>query len=167
MFSSAGLDACLEVLISHAVPVLVSGNDKSRAKFERYIDSQASAPKVSQEFLGAIKDPDPRARLLELYIRDLTSASFQGSKSIKDRCSAALAITNEQLPASRLSSLNDFFTSRNDVAHRLDLTKPGGLDAKPDRQPRSQEEVGRMCDEVLVLVRDLIRETADNINKCR
>jgi hypothetical protein len=167
VFTSAGLDACLEVLISHAVPVLVSGNEKSRGKFERYIDSQASAPKVSQEFLGAIKDPDPRTRLIELYIRDLTSASFQGSKSIKDRCLAALAITNEQLPGTRLSSLDDFFRSRNDVAHRLDLTKPGALDAKPDRQPRSQEEVGIMCDEVLMLVCDLIRVTADNVNKCR
>jgi hypothetical protein len=57
VFSSAGLDACLEVLVSHAVPVLVSGNDKARGKFERYIDSQAAAPKPSQEFLSAIKDP--------------------------------------------------------------------------------------------------------------
>jgi hypothetical protein len=167
VFSSAGLDACLEVLISHAVPILVSGNDKSRRKFERYIDSQATAPKASQEFLSAIKDPDPRARLLELYIRDLTTASFQGSASIKDRCSTALGITNEQLPGFRLTSLDEFFRSRNDVAHRLDLTKPGMLDAKPDRQPRSQEEVGRMCDEVLVLVRDLIRETASNVSICR
>jgi hypothetical protein len=167
VFSSAGLDACLEVLISHAVPILVSGNDKSRGKFERYIDNQANAPKVSQEFLSAIKDPDPRARLLELYIRDLTSASFQGSASIKERCSTALGITNEQLPGSRLSSLDEFFRSRNDVAHRLDLTRPGALDAKPDRQPRSQEEVGRMCDEVLILVRDLIQETASNISMCR
>jgi hypothetical protein len=167
VFSSAGLDACLEVLISHAVLTLVTGNDNSRGKFERYIDSQANAPKVSKEFLGALKDPDPRVRLLELYIRDLTTASFQGRASIKDRCSTALGITNEQLPDSRLSRLNDFFRSRNDVAHRLDLTKPDGLDTKPARQPRSQEEVGRMCDEVLVLVRDLIHATANNVNKCR
>lgn len=99
VFSSAGLDACLEVLISHAVPVLVSGNEKSRGKFERYIDNQASAPKVSQEFLGAIKDPDPRARLIELYIRDLTSASFQGSKSIKDRCTESGVPAATQRPA--------------------------------------------------------------------
>ena len=108
VFTSAGLDACLEVLISHAIPVLVSGNEKSRSKFERYIDNQASTPKVSQEFLGAIKDPDPRARLIELYIRDLTSASFQRSKSIKDRCLAALAITNEQLVPPRLGKSRAF-----------------------------------------------------------
>jgi len=167
VFSSAGLDACLEVLVSHAVPVLVSGNDKARGKFERYIDSQATAPKPSQQFLSAIKDPDPRTRLLELYIRDLTSPSFQGSASIKDRCSTALGITNERLPGSRLSSLDEFFRARNDVAHRLDLTKPAALDAKPDRQPRSQDAVGRMCDEVLVLVRDLITETASNVSRCR
>jgi hypothetical protein len=66
-----------------------------------------------------------------------------------------------------LSGLDDFFRSRNDVAHRLDLTKPGALNARPDRLPRSQEEVGRMCDEVLALVRDLIGATADNVSDCR
>jgi hypothetical protein len=167
VFSSAGLDACLEVLVSHAVPVLVAGNENSRRKFERYIDDQAKATKVSQEFLGAIKDPDPRKRLLELYIRDLTSASFQGSGDIKNRCAAALGITNQQLPSARLTDLDDFFSSRNDVAHRLDLTKPDGLDAKPARQQRSQEAVAKMCDEALSLVRDLIHATALNVTNCR
>lgn len=47
------------------------------------------------------------------------------------------------------------------------MTKPGALDARPDRLPRSQEEIGRMCDEVLALVRDLIRATANNVSDCR
>jgi hypothetical protein len=167
VFTSAGVDACLEVLLVHAVPVLIDCNGNARGKFERYIDNQANAPKVTQDFLGAIKDLNPRMRLLELYVRDLTSASFQGSKSIKDRCLAALGITNEQLPYSRLTTLESFFRARNDVAHRLDLMQPTKDDAKPDRQPRRQDDVGQMCDEVLILVCDLIKTVAENLDECR
>ena len=167
VFTSAGVDACLEVLLVHAVPVLITSNANARSKFERYIDDQANAPKATQDFLGAIKDPDPRTRLLEMYIQDLASPSFQGSKSIKNRCLAALGITNAQLPHPRLAALDGFFRARNDVAHRLDLMQPNGEDARPRRQPRRQDDVGRMCDEVLILVRDLIQAAAENLRECR
>jgi hypothetical protein len=167
VFTSAGVDACLEVLLSHAIPTLISRNEKVRGKFDRYIDNLASAPKRSQDFLSAIKDLDPRMRLLELYIRDLTSPSFQGTKSIKDRCLAALGITNEQLPYSRLLALDDLFRSRNAIAHRLDIMQSTTGDVKPDRQPRRQDDVGRMCDQTLMLVRDLVEATAKNLGECR
>jgi hypothetical protein len=167
VFSSAGVDACLEVLLVHAVPELIARNENARRKFDFYIDNQANAPKVTQDFLSSIKDLNPRTRLLELYVQDLTSGSFQGSKSIKDRCLAALGITNEQLPNSRLTALDSFFRARNDVAHRLDLLQPARGDVKPDRQPRRQDDVGQMCDEVLLLVRDLIHAVAENLDKCR
>lgn len=167
VFTSAGVDACLEVLLIHAVPVLITSNANARGKFERYVDDQANAPKATKDFLGAIKDPDPRTRLLELYIQDLASPSFQGSKSIKNRCLTALGITNAQLPHPRLAALDGFFRARNDVAHRLDLLQPTEDDARPRRQPRRQDDVGRMCDEVLILVQDLIKAAAENLRECR
>lgn len=167
VFTSAGLDACLEVLLSHAIPVLVTGNENARRKFELYIENQANAPRATQDFLSAIKDPDPRGRLLELYIRSLTSGSFQGSRSIKDRCVAALGIANEQLPFSRLAALDSFFRARNEVAHRLDILQPSGGDVRPGRQPRSPDDVGRMCDDALILVRDLILVVARALHEWR
>lgn len=167
VFTSAGLDACLEVLLSHAIPVLIACNENARRKFELYIENQANAPRATQDFLGAVKDLDPRGRLLELYIRSLTSGSFQGSKSIKDRCVAALGIANEQLPSSRLAALDGFFRARNDVAHRLDLMQPAKDDVKPDRQPRRPDDVRRMCDDALILIRDLIEVVARNLDDSR
>ena len=167
VFTSAGLDACLEVLLSHAIPVLIACNENARSKFDAYIENQANAPRATQDFLGAIKDLDPRGRLLELYIRSLTSGSFQGSKSIKDRCVAALGIANEQLPFSRLAALDGFFRARNDVAHRLDLMQPAKGDVRPDRQPRRPDDVGRMCDDALMLIRDLIEVVARNLDEWR
>jgi hypothetical protein len=167
VFVSAGVDACLESLLSHAVPPLATHNDNARGKFERYLENQAHAPKAGSAFVAALKSPDPRGRLLELYILSLVSASFQGSSSIKDRGLAALGITNGQLPHSRVASLDAFFTARNDVVHRLDLIQPDAADARPASQPRNEEDVGRMCDEALLLIRDLIIATATNLNRCR
>jgi hypothetical protein len=166
VFTSAGLDACLEALLSHAVP-LATHNNNARMKFERYLEGQVNTQKVAQAFIGALKAPDPRARLIELYILGLTSSSFQGSRSIRDRCLAALGITNEQLPDARVVSLDAFFTARNDVVHRLDLVKPQTVDARPISQPRRQEDVRRMCDEAFHLLEDLIAATAVNLSRCR
>ena len=81
VFSSAGLDACLEVLISHAVPVLVSGNEKSRGKFERYIDSQARAPKSPRSRVGArVRRRFLGGRIAALLFRARTSQQLQERK---------------------------------------------------------------------------------------
>jgi len=82
------------------------------------------------------------------------------------RC-RALGIANEQLPFSRLAALDSFFRARNEVAHRLDLLQPAGGDVRPDRQPRRPDDVGRMCDDALILIRDLIEMVARNLNEWR
>jgi hypothetical protein len=45
--------------------------------------------------------------------------------------------------------------------------QPTKDDVKPDRQPRRQDDVGQMCDEVLIVVRDLIKTVAENLAECR
>jgi nucleoside-diphosphate-sugar epimerase len=90
--------------------------------------------------------------MLALYIDVLTGASFQGSSDIKERACASLGITNAQLSASRMRKLDGFFLARNDVVHRLDLTRDAMSDDKPPRRQRGQDEVGRSCNEVLLRV---------------
>ena len=167
VFTASGIDACLESLLAHAVPLLVAHNDNARRKFELYIENQVNAPKPTSAFVDALKVPDPRSRLIELYILSLSGPSFQGSGSIKDRALAALGVTNAQLPAARVKSLDPFFRARNDVVHKLDLLKPDRPDVRPASQPRGQDDVGRMCDEALVLMRDIISAAALNLAACR
>ncbi|KWX05877.1 hypothetical protein TH66_00700 [Carbonactinospora thermoautotrophica] len=167
VFTSAGLDATVQALIEHAVPLLVIGNANAKNRFEIFIENQVRASKVEREFLAALKDGDPHKRMVQLYIRSLTKASFQGSKDLKERACGALGITNAQLPQSRFTKLDEFFTARNDVAHRLDLQASTGADSKPPRTQRRQDEVGQMCGEVLLLIRDLIKATATNLVECR
>lgn len=167
VFTSAGIDACLESLLVHAAPVLVAANDNARRKFDDYIENQVNSPKPTSAFKEALKAPDPRSRLVELYILGLTGSSFQGSGSIKDRALGALGMTNAQLSSGRVKSLDPFFIARNDVVHKLDLLQPSAPDARPPSKPRGQDDVGHMCDEALLLVRDIVLATTVNIAECR
>lgn len=72
VFTSAGIDACLESLLTHAVPPLVAHNDNARRKFELYVENQVNSPKPTSAFVDALKAPDPRSRLVELYILGLS-----------------------------------------------------------------------------------------------
>lgn len=167
VFTSAGLDAAVQALIEHAVPVLITQPGTARCMYETFVGEQARAPKVEDEFLAALKSPDPRPKLLHLYIRSKTKASFQGSSDLHDRAAASLGITNQQMPRGRFTALDEFFTARNDVAHRLDMEADTRADAAPPRKSRAQEDVRLMCDQALLVVRDLINATAVNLGACR
>lgn len=164
VFTSAGLDACLSALIEDAVPILVAYNTAACHKFERFIDDTVNSPKVYEEFKIALKAPHPRESMLKLYKDQLTKSSFQGRRDVKDRACAALGIANSQLNPGRMDKLDSFFTARNDVAHRLDH-QPDLVrsDVKPPRQQRRQDDVLENCDNVLIIARELVRATADNL----
>ncbi|HEY8982575.1 MAG TPA: hypothetical protein VIU15_23670 [Streptomyces sp.] len=167
VFTSAGLDATVQALIHHAVPVLIAQPGTPRRMYEIFIDQQTRAPNVEDEFLAALKKQDPGAALLDLYVLSKTKASFQGSSDLHDRAGSSLGITNQQIPKARFTALDGFFTARNDVAHRLDMENVSHSTTKPLKKIRAQQDVLQMCDQALLLVRELIRETAVNLTTCR
>ncbi|MGX1266851.1 hypothetical protein [Streptomyces phaeoluteigriseus] len=167
VFTSAGLDSAVQALIHHAVPVLITQPGTPRIKYETFIEHQTKASSVEEVFLAALKQQDPGAALVDLYIASKTKASFQGSNDLKDRAGNSLGITNQQIPKARFTALDDFFTARNDVAHRLDMENVSESTTKPLRNLRTQQYVLQMCDQALLLVRDLIKETAVNLAACR
>ncbi|MFE1986749.1 hypothetical protein [Streptomyces mirabilis] len=167
VFTSAGLDSAVQALIHHAVPVLITQPGTPRMKYETFIEHHTRASNVEEEFLAALKQQDPGAALVDLYVASKTKASFQGSSDLKDRAGSSLGITNQQIHKARYTALDDFFTARNDVAHRLDMENVSESTMKPLRSIRPQQYVLQMCDQALLLVRDLIKETAGNLSDCR
>ncbi|GAB1331656.1 hypothetical protein [Streptomyces sennicomposti] len=167
VFTSAGLDSAVQALIHHAVPVLITQPGTPRMKYETFIENHTRASSVEEDFLAALKQQDPGAALVDLYVASKTKASFQGSGDLKDRAGASLGITNQQIPKARYTALDEFFTARNDVAHRLDMENVSASTTKPLRNIRPQQYVLQMCDQALLLVRDLIKETAANLSACR
>ncbi|MFE6227790.1 hypothetical protein [Streptomyces sp. NPDC057854] len=164
VFTSAGLDASVQALIREAVPTLITGPGTPRLKYETFVSEQARAPEVEKEFIQALTAQNPADELRALYIDSKTKASFQGSSDLKDRAGAALGIANGQIPSRRFKALNTFFTARNDVAHRLDMVDTTARSRVPVRRStRAQRDVRDMCDRALLLVRDMINATADNL----
>jgi hypothetical protein len=88
----------------------------------------------------------------------MTKASFQGSGDLQERVRDTLRIPNKSLPKSRFTSLDKFFTARNDIVHRLDYENPASISVK--RHHRNPNDVAAECDTVLALVGDLIHATA-------
>ncbi|MGW7425845.1 hypothetical protein ACWGJB_38435 [Streptomyces sp. NPDC054813] len=167
VFTSAGLDSAVQALIHHAVPVLITQPGTPRDKYEAFIENQTRAANVDKEFLTALKEQDPGTALVDLYIASKTKASFQGSNDLQGRAAGSLGITNRQIPKARYTALDDFFTARNDVAHRLDMENVSESTTKPPRNLRTQQYVLEMCDQALLLVRDLIKGTAVNLAACK
>jgi hypothetical protein len=158
VFTSSGLDAACHALVADCVPVLVDRPGSTASmKFDVYVDEQIVAP--TAEFRAALKDPQPRTSLIDLYVVAKTKASYQGSSDLKDRVAGLLGIPNAKVKTARFESLNGFFTARNDIVHRLDYIDPRS-DSRA-RHTRSPSDVLTECDLVLNLVADLIGGAAE------
>jgi hypothetical protein len=153
VFTSSGLDAACHTLVAECVPVLVDRPGTTAAKkLDAYLDEQATAP--STEFRQALKAIHPRGEFIRLYVEARTRASYQGTGDLKDRVRDLLGIPNTAVPNRRITSLEGFFTARNDIVHRLDYVNPGSPSTA--RHHRSPNDVVGECDRVLTLVADLI-----------
>jgi hypothetical protein len=158
VFTSSGLDASCHTLVSECVPVLVDRPASTAAKkFDLYLDEQSA--KRTDEFRSALKDPNPRAKFIELYTEAKIKASYQGTDDLKDRVKDLLGIPNKTMATKRIDALSGFFVARNDIVHRLDYVHPRSTSVK--RQNRSPGDVVAQCDLVLTLVADLIGGAAE------
>lgn len=160
VFTSSGLDATCHALVRDCAPRLIRrGGTTARLKFNLFLDEQVKT--ASAEFTAAIKDPDPRSILIELYVRERTRASYQGTGDLIKRVRDVLGIPNSRISKTRIEALNGFFTAHNSIVHALDYADPASTSTL--RVHRSPGDVVAECDTVLRLMSDLIHETAAQV----
>jgi hypothetical protein len=106
-----------------------------------------------------LTSPDPRARLIEDYIYELTGSSLQSAEEVQ-RTAGALGINDAEL-RKRISNLRTLFVARNEISHELDLQRP---EQPGDRTRRSRRIEGTkaLCQEGLE-VAQLILNGAGNL----
>ncbi|WP_216209768.1 hypothetical protein [Amycolatopsis aidingensis] len=158
VFTSAGLDACLRRLLRDALPALIEGGGKPQGRFKGHIIETRLIGNPAKETKAAITDPDPRTRLIELYVEDLAGSSLQGYTDLI-RVRDALGLTDATLADEHLEALKDFFAARNEIAHELDLLDPTGRGDR-GRRHRDMGTVGNQCDRVIHVIEDFLRATA-------
>jgi hypothetical protein len=83
VLTSSGLDACCKRLLRDALPELIERNGTTAVKFDGFIEEQLRKAEPSGDLLAAVRDHDPRRRMVELYVASLTKASIQAATTLK------------------------------------------------------------------------------------
>lgn len=148
VFTGATLDATLKQLIRDALPVLLEKSKQSHDKFESFAGQRLGTSEIADTKMIAryLVSSDPRARLIEDYIYDLTGSSLQSAEEV-GKTAGALGINDAEL-RKRIDGLKTLFTARNEVSHELDLQSPG----QPGDRTRRTRPMGPtkiMCQEGL------------------
>ena len=125
VFTGAGLDATLKQLIRDTLPLLLEKNPQAHDKFETFAVGRLGTTEIAEAKMVAryLASPDPRKRLIEDYVYELTGSSLQSAEEVQ-KTAGALGIENAAL-RKRINGLRNMFVARNEISHELDLRRPG------------------------------------------
>jgi hypothetical protein len=143
VMACAGIDAVLKQAIRDSLSALLEKQPKVREGFERFIRRRIegiadaeSAPLRGQFLATVLADKEPRTRLIEQYVRELTGDSLQSWEELAS-ATAALGLDAIKIGLDK-SRLTEVFRIRNKVIHELDMD----LAAKVrKRKVRSQSDL--------------------------
>ena len=158
VMSCAGLDAALKQTIRDCLERLLEQNDQVRGGFEKFIRKRISGEGDVLELAGGARflalilaEREPRKRLIEEYIRELTGESLQSAEEIA-RTTAALGLNYKDLELD-IIRLKEIFGIRNKIIHELDID----LDApKRKRRVRSQADLLDNSDFILSVTKTIV-----------
>lgn len=157
VFVGAGLDATLKQLIRDALPLLLECNEQAHDKFETFAaDRLRTGDTVEVKVLARyLTSSDPRGRLIEDYIYELTGSSLQSAEEVQ-LVAGALGINDRQL-RERIKGLEALFKMRNEISHELDLQRPEKQGDR-SRRTRGKDPTIKQCHEGLEVGQLIINE---------
>jgi hypothetical protein len=158
VFTGAGLDATLKQLIRDTLGVMLERSEVSHEKFEEFAARRLGTGEIADTRMMAryLTSENPRERLIEDYIYDLTGSSLQSAEEV-DRAAGALGIADSPL-RKRIKELRPLFVARNQIAHELDLRRPERRGDRA-RRPRSIGQTKELCHEGLQVGQLIINAT--------
>jgi hypothetical protein len=159
VMSCAGLDGALKQAIRDCLESLLEKNKAVRDGFEKFIRKRISGEGDVLELAGGAKflalmlaDKEPRKRLIEEYIKELTGESLQSAEEIM-RTAAALGLDQKTLGLD-VVRLREIFGIRNKIIHELDIN----LEAKKrKRRVRSQADLLDNADFILTTAKTVLK----------
>lgn len=158
VMSCAGLDAALKQAIRDCLETLLEKDKQVREGFEKFIKKRISGEGDVIELASGAKflalvlaEREPRKRLIEEYIKELTGESLQSAEEIL-RTTAALGLEHKALGLD-IPRLKDIFGIRNKIIHELDID----LEApKRKRRVRSQADLLDNSDLLLSVTKAIV-----------
>jgi hypothetical protein len=148
VFTGAGLDATLKQLIRDTLPQMLDSSTQAHEKFEAFASERLGTGDIADTRAIAryLTSADPRDRLIEDYIYDLTGSSLQSAEEVQ-KAAGALGIDDGGL-RKRISGLKRLFIARNQISHELDLQRPENRGDRA-RRTRSIGPTKTLCHEGL------------------
>jgi hypothetical protein len=135
VFTGAGLDATLKQVIRDALPQLLETSVQAHEKFETFAADRLGTGEIADTKIIAryLTSENPRERLIEDYIYELTGSSLQSAEEVQ-KVAGALGIDDAVLRR-RIGGLRTLFMARNEISHQLDLQQ---LERPGDRTRRTR-----------------------------
>jgi len=134
IFAGAGLDSALKELVRDCLPQLLDQHSRVLGRLKEFGSRLAKEePRAAVRHLSA---DNPTEALRQSYVTQLVAQSLQGTSDLI-RVRDALGLTKEAaLTDTKIKALDEFFTARNQIAHELDLQRPGGRGSSLRRSRR-------------------------------
>ena len=157
VLTSSGLDASMQRLVRDVGGCLIlRPGTGARKQYEEYMKAELSGGAVG--IRDAVLGFDPKTSLLDYYLAARTKASLQGSGDLKVRVRCVLGISKSVIPDTRLEALDQFFTVRNSIVHKMDYQKSSG--ATTARNKRAPDDVAAMCASTFRVAADFMHAAA-------
>lgn len=154
----AGVDAALKQAIRDCFEHLLENSKAVKDGFEKFIRRRISGEGDVLELAAGAKflalvlaEKEPRKKLVEEYIRELTGDSLQSVDEVL-RTAAALGLESKSLGLD-ISRLKQIFVIRNKVIHELDIDLSAH---KRKRKVRSQSDLLDNADFMLGTIKKLL-----------
>lgn len=121
LFASAGLDSLAKQLICDALPTVIDTNVAAGKMFKGFVERRLRGTDALdvKALADVVGDYNPRGKLIEMYIADLTSGSLQSTDEIL-KVGAAFDIPSVDITADP-RGLTDIFRIRNRIIHEMDV----------------------------------------------
>ena len=160
VFAAAGVDATLKQLVRDGLPDLLERSKDAERAFSEYIARELtdSAGLVEGRSIAKyLVSADPRSKLIEAYILELTGDSLQSAEQVH-KAASALGITDQTIHK-EINNLQPLFKARNEIVHELDL-QPSSKKLSRGRRSRKIAEVIGYCDTAFAVTQLIVNRVA-------
>jgi hypothetical protein len=155
LFATAGLDSMVKQLITDALPSVIEIDIGATEMFKQHVERRSEKDdRLDRRFLAdIIADANPRKRLLENLVDDLTSKSLQSTEQLL-RAAAFFNIPSASI-CDNPRNLTTIFNARNQIAHEMDVDF-----AQPNRsrRPRAKATMTSFANEIFKIADSFLGE---------
>ena len=172
VFACAGLDVFVKKLVKEKLPELIPVDQEVEKKFVEYAQKGLRDEKVLSSTLAlALVSSVPRTVFLNEYIKSMTDDSLQSVEALCTVSRASGLDTKKIFNKTRIDSLREAFTVRNEIIHEMDINTDsktsGRTTGHRTRRQRVSTAMEKHTQSILDLGQELLTAYKDKFQKFR